>query len=79
VGTKAAFQFPTRSSRPSISAATKNAENIVLIGHPTTIQEYKEHFEKLLKNAVRAQAPESKKTSNKISQKAIDAILHARG
>lgn len=37
------------------SAATKNAENMVLIDHPTTIEEYRNHFFKLLKKSVAAQ------------------------
>ncbi len=69
----------TGSYNPTNSAATKNAENIVLIAHSETILEYKKHFEKLLKNSVRAPVAEPKRQTQKIDPKVLDAILKANG
>ncbi len=69
----------TGSYNPTNSAATKNAENMVLIAHTETILEYKKHFEKLLKNSVRAPAPEPKRQSQKIDAQQLNALLKING
>ncbi len=51
----------TGSYNPTNSAATKNAENIVIIGHPETIKDYKINFAQLLEKSIRAELSESKK------------------
>jgi phosphatidylserine/phosphatidylglycerophosphate/cardiolipin synthase-like enzyme len=59
------------------SAATKNAENIVVICHPETYQEYSCHHAKLVKNSVLALAPKSKRAQTKITKEALEEILKA--
>lgn len=61
------------------SAATKNAENIVLISHPETFKEYSAQFSVLVENSIRAEVPKAKKTHEKIDQKTIESILKANG
>ncbi len=43
------------------NAATKNAENMVIIDHPTTVAEYRKHFYELLKKSIAAHCLDRKK------------------